>query len=118
MSDFRKLRVWKAAQKLVVDAYRVSRGMRGPQSRDLADQLNRSTMSVPRNIIEGNEHKTPRERARFFGYALASVSEAEGHIQTALDLEMISERDFDFLVAQVVSVRKMLYGLLKGGEGS
>jgi four helix bundle protein len=118
MSDFRKLRAWQAAQKLVVDAYKVSRGMRGPQSRDLADQLNRSTMSVPRNIIEGNEHESPRERKRFFSYALASVSEAEGHMQTALDLEMIGVGDFDRLVAQVVDVRKMLYGLLKrsGGE--
>jgi four helix bundle protein len=117
MSDFRRLRVWQAAQKLVIDAYKVSRGMRGPQSRDLSDQLNRSTMSVPRNIIEGNEHKSPRERARFFGYALASISEAEGHMQTGLDLEMINSPDFDRLVAQVADVRKMLYGLLRGLGG-
>jgi hypothetical protein len=39
-------------------------------------------------------------------------------MQTALDLEMIGVGDFDRLVAQVVDVRKMLYGLLKrsGGE--
>lgn len=72
-------------------------------------------MSVPRNIIEGNEHTSPRERARFFRYALGSISEAEGHIQTGLDLEMISKCDYDFLVSQVVDVRKMLYGLLKDG---
>jgi hypothetical protein len=64
MSDFRKLRVWHAAQALVVDAYGVTKGMRGPQSASTADQLNRSTMSVPRNIIEGNAHESPRERAR------------------------------------------------------
>jgi len=113
MSDFRKLRVWQAAQALVVDAYRVTRSMRGPQSASTADQLNRAAMSVPRNIIEGNAHESPRERARYFRYAIASISETEGHIQTGFDLQMITRHDFDRLVEQVVEIRKMLYGLLK-----
>lgn len=91
--------------------------MRGPQSASNADQLNRAAMSVPRNIIEGNAHESPRERARYFRYAIASISETEGHIQLGLDLRMISQRDFDALVAQVVDVRKMLYGLLKSVNG-
>jgi four helix bundle protein len=117
MSDFRKLRVWQAAQALVIDAYRVTRGMRGPQSASTADQLNRAAMSVPRNIIEGNAHESPRERARYFRYAVASISETEGHIQLARDLQMIGEKDFDALLNQVSDVRKMLYGLLKSVTG-
>ena len=93
-------------------------GLRGPQSANVSDQLNRAAMSVSRNIIEGNAHESPRERARYFRYALASVSETEGHIQLGRDLEMITETDFERLVAQVVDVRKMLHGLLKslGGD--
>jgi four helix bundle protein len=117
MSDFRKLRVWQAAQALVIDAYRVTRSMRGPQSASNADQLNRAAMSVPRNIIEGNAHESPRERARYFRYAIASISETEGHIQLGRDLQMIGENDFDALLQQVVDVRKMLYGLLKSVNG-
>jgi four helix bundle protein len=118
MSDFRKLRVWQAARALVIDAYRVTLRLRGPQSANVSDQLNRAAMSVSRNIIEGNAHESPRERARYFRYALASVSETEGHVQLCRDLEMITESDFERLVAQVVDVRKMLHGLLKslGGD--
>jgi len=90
--------------------------MRGPQSASTADQLNRATMSVPRNIIEGNAHVSPRERARYFRYAIASISESEGHIQTGYDLQMIARDDYDRLVAQVVEIRKMLYGLLNSGD--
>ena len=104
------------AQALVVDAYGVTRTMRGPQSASTADQLNRATMSVPRNIIEGNAHVSPRERARYFRYAIASISESEGHIQTGYDLQMIARDDYDRLVAQVVEIRKMLYGLLNSGD--
>ena len=90
--------------------------MRGPQSTSNADQLNRAVMSVPRNIIEGNEHTSPRERVRFFRYALASVSEAEGTLQMICDLKMITEKDFGGLVAQIVEIRKMLHGLIKKNE--
>lgn len=70
-------------------------------------------MSVPTNIIEGNAHSSPHEFARFLQYALASVSELEGHVQLARDLELITEQDFTPFRGRIVDVRKMLHGLLK-----
>jgi four helix bundle protein len=70
-------------------------------------------MSVPANIVEGSAHTSPREFARFLQYALASVSELEGHAQLAHDLNFISEQDLAALVRGIVDVRKMLHGLLK-----
>jgi four helix bundle protein len=70
-------------------------------------------MSVPTNIVEGSAHESPREFARYLRYALASVSELEGHVQLARDLGMMTEPDFSALLARVVDVRKMLHGLLK-----
>lgn len=87
--------------------------MRGPRSAKLTDQLMRAAMSVPTNIVEGNAHESPRERARFFRYALASVSEVEGHVQLSRDFRMMTAQDYDALLGQVVDVRKMLHGLLK-----
>lgn len=87
--------------------------MKGARSATLSDQLVRAAMSVPTNIVEGNAHASSRERARYFGYALASVWEVEGHIQLSSDLRMISKNDYDTLLEKVVDVRKMLYGLLR-----
>ena len=70
-------------------------------------------MSVPTNIVEGRARASPHEFARFVQYSLASVSELEGHIQLARDLELITEQDFRPFLARIVDVRKMLYGLLK-----
>ncbi len=70
-------------------------------------------MSVPTNIVEGSAHSSPHEFARFLQYALASVSELEGHIQLARDLELMTEQDFTPFLARIVDVRKMLHGLLK-----
>jgi len=70
-------------------------------------------MSVSTNIVEGNAHSSPHEFARFLQYALASVSELEGHIQLARDLELVTEEDFTHFLARIVDVRKMLHGLRK-----
>jgi len=87
--------------------------MRGARSASLCDQLIRATMSVPINIVEGNAHRSPRERARFFGYALASLWEVEGHLQLSSDLEMMTKTDHEALLEETTNVRRMLYGLLK-----
>lgn len=68
---------------------------------------------MPTNIVEGSALASPREFARFLRYALASVSELEGHVQLARDLELMTEQDFTSFLTRVVDVRKMLHGLLK-----
>ena len=113
MADFRKLRVWQAARELAIEAHRVTARMRGVKSAALRDQLTRAAMSVPTNIVEGSAHESPREFARFLQYALASVSELEGHVQLARDLELMTEQDFTPFLTRIVDVRKMLHGLLK-----
>jgi four helix bundle protein len=101
------------AQELAIDAHRATARMPGVRSAALRDQLTRAAMSVPTNIVEGSAHASPREFTRFLQYALASVSELEGHVQLARDLEMMTEHDFTALLARIVDVRKMLHGLLK-----
>ena len=113
MSDFRKLRVWQVAREIAIDAHRVSDRMRGARSAALRDQRTRAAMSVPTNIVEGSAHASPREFARFLQYALASVSELEGHVQLARDLELMTEQDFVALLGRIVDARMMLHGLQK-----
>jgi four helix bundle protein len=113
VADFRKLRVWQAAQALAIEAHRVAARMRGSGSRALCDQLIRAAMSVPANIVEGSAHTSPREFARFLQYALASASETEGHLRLARDLQFVDEKNFTTLLVRIINARRMLHGLLK-----
>jgi four helix bundle protein len=117
VADFRKLRVWEAAQQIAIDAERITARMRGTRSATVRDQLLRAAMSVPTNIVEGSAHASPREFARYLGYAIASVTELEGHVQLARDLKLMTEQDFTSLLAGIINVRKMLHGLLKKLRG-
>jgi four helix bundle protein len=87
--------------------------MHGATSAALRDQLLRAAISVPTNIVEGCAHASPPEFARYAQYSLASVSELEGHVQLARDLELMSEHDFTALLTNIVDARMMLHGLLK-----
>jgi len=112
VSDFKKLKVWRKAHALALNAHRVGSGIRGTDYAPLRSQLLRVAMSIPTNIVEGVGQKTGREFARFLRIALNSTSELEYHLIVARDINLISESDFESLSAQAIEVRKMLYGLL------
>jgi len=112
VSDFKKLRVWRKAHALTLNAHRVAASIRGGQYAALRSQMIRTAMSVSANIVEGREQKTEREFARFLGYALASTSELEHHLMVARDLRAITNTDFSSTLGQLIDVRKMLHGLI------
>lgn len=55
MSDFKKLRVWRKAHALTLNAHRVAASIRGRQYAALRSQMIRAAMSVTANIVEGRE---------------------------------------------------------------
>jgi four helix bundle protein len=112
MSDFKRLRVWRAAHSLVLNTNRIAGGIRGTRYAALRSQMDRAAMSVSANIVEGRQQRTEREFARFLGYSLASVSELENHLIVARDISAISQSDYHSLLVQVTDVRKMLHGLI------
>ena len=113
MSDFKRLQVWHKAHALSLSVDRVSTRMRGSRYASLRNQIFRAAMSIPANIAEGRRQKSEKEFGRFLGYALNSSSELEYHLIVARDTKVLSEQDFVSLVSQTITVRKMLYGLLK-----
>ena len=113
MADFKKLHVWQKAHALALSVDRVSRRIRGSQYASLRSQLFRAASSIPANIAEGRRQKSEKEFGRFLGYALNSSSELEYHLILARDTKLIPEAEFVSLLSQTITVRKMLYGLLK-----
>ena len=112
MADYRKLRVWKKAYALAINAERVAKHIRDPDHRPLRSQLNRAAMSVATNIVEGRAKKSDRDFARFLGYALGSATELEHHVMIGRDVGVVSSSDSASLLDQTVEVRKMLQGLI------
>ncbi|HKN57281.1 MAG TPA: four helix bundle protein, partial [Gemmatimonadaceae bacterium] len=69
--------------------------------------------SIPANIAEGRRQESEKEFARFLRYALHSASELEYHIILARDTKVVPADECISLLEQTITVRKMLYALLK-----
>jgi len=112
VADFKKLRVWRKAHALALNAERIATEIRGGDYKPLRIQMNRAAMSIPTNIVEGRGKKTDRDFARFLGYALGSATELEYHIIVARDVQAITQPKASSLLSQVIEVKKMLHGLI------
>ena len=113
MQDFKKLQVWQKAHALTLGIDRASKRIRGSQYASLRSQIFRAVASIPANIAEGRRQKSQKDFGRFLSIALSSSSELEYHLILARDTDNLPENEFILLVGQTITVRKMLYALLK-----
>jgi len=80
---------------------------------ELGDQLRRAALSVSLNIAEGSAKYSDKDFHRYLEIALGSIHESLACLDIARDLKVISEKDFERLSVQALSISKELGGLSK-----
>jgi four helix bundle protein len=111
MHDFRRLHVWQHARELFVTIDRLAITFPRSDRGIVAQQLRRAALSISTTIAEGCGKDSPRETIRFLQIAAGSAAETESHVLVATDLGYIHPKTSETLVAQIVSIRRMLYRL-------
>ena len=76
-SHFRELELWQLAMALAKQAYELASGFPREERYGLSSQLQRSAVSIPSNIAEGNARNSTRDYARFVSIALGSTAELQ-----------------------------------------
>ena len=82
-------------------------------TRALADQMWRSTISVPANIAEGYGRDSTGSYIQFLKTARGSLRELETHVLLAQRLGLIGPERADVFLQKAESVGKMLFALIK-----
>jgi four helix bundle protein len=108
MQDYRNLKVWQVAHRLVLEIYRCTRKFPKEELYGLTSQVRRAAASVPANIAEGAGRQGTRDFARFLDIASGSINELEYHLLLARDLDLLSHAEHDDLSGRAAEVRKML----------
>ena len=114
MGDYKKLRVWEAADKLVLAVYRETGDFPTSEQFGLRSQIRRAAVSVPSNIAEGCGRNTAPQLRQFVRIALGSANELEYQLGLAARLGFLREDPAAALAAEINDVKRMLAGLLHG----
>lgn len=108
MRDFKTLKVWERAHRLVLAVYQTTATFPKDELYGLTSQVRRSAASVPANIAEGCGRDGEAELARFCQIAMGSASELEYHLLLAKDLKFLTDSDHRLLATDVIEVKRML----------
>ena len=110
-THFRELEVWQAAMSLAKSVYELTAGFPREERYGLASQLQRSAVSIPSNIAEGNARSGTRDYARFVSMAQGSCAELQTQLLLAGNLSLGSEASVDACLSMCDRVGQMLLRL-------
>jgi four helix bundle protein len=88
VSHFRELDVWQLSMQLAKSVYEVTADFPREERYGLAVQLQRSAVSVPSNIAEGNARSSTKDYARFITIAAGSNAELTTQLLLAESLNL------------------------------
>jgi four helix bundle protein len=77
---YRELIVWQKAMDLAEEVYSLTKQLPKTELYSLADQMKRAAVSVPSNIAEGQQRRSPKEFLIFLSVARGSLAELETQI--------------------------------------
>ncbi|MDA8571749.1 four helix bundle protein [Flavobacteriaceae bacterium] len=113
MVDYKNYKVWQKSHKLVLDIYQITSTFPKSEQFNLVSQINRASLSVPTNIVEGCGRETQKELIRFLYISSGSAHELEYLILVSSELNFISTKDSKTLLKKIDEIKKMLFSLIK-----
>lgn len=111
MFSFEGLEVYQKCRNLVTDVYKVQRDFPVEERFALGDQVRRAATSITANLAEGSGRQSLREKIHFVEISYGSLMEVFCELQTACDLNYMTENKLNELRYQFTDIAKMLSGL-------
>ena len=118
MHNFKQLQVWQLSMDMVKEVYLALAEFPQEERYGLAQQLRRSSVSVPSNIAEGAGRGSQKEFAHFLNISLGSAYEVETQLMLAHQLNLLSKHRLEEIEVKMQQVQKMLFSLINKFKNS
>ncbi len=102
------LDVWQISHALTLEIYRFTKSFPKEELYGVVSQMRRSASSVPANITEGYRRFGPKDKAKFYNIAEASLAELQYFLILSRDLGYLEDYEMRTLEYECVRVGKML----------
>lgn len=111
MHQFKELKVWQKGRILVKKIYKATHKLQKDELFGITSQMRRSAVSIPANIAEGCGRDGDKELSRFLDIANGSAFELQTLVILSLDLEILTQEEFEDFDAKLNEIQKMIFGL-------
>ncbi|GHT20529.1 four helix bundle protein [Bacteroidia bacterium] len=112
MHNFKQLQIWQKARIFVKDIYVITKNFPKEELFCLTQQIRRAAVSIPSNIAEGAGRNSNADYAHFVDIANGSAFEVETQLYLALDLEYITQEEFEKINTDLIEIERMMYNFL------
>jgi four helix bundle protein len=113
MGNFQKLRVWQLAKELAVRIYKLTQSSSFSKDFGLRDQIQRSAISIPSNIAEGDTLDTDKQSVRHFYIARGSTAELRTQLIISAEIGYITYQELESFDKDCDKISAMLTALIK-----
>ena len=111
VKSYRELIVWRKADELAIEIYKLSSKFPREYLYDLTNQLRRAALSVPTNLAEGCASDHSGELLQFINISNRSLSETKYLLEFAHKMGLIKSAEMSDLDASCSEISKMLRSL-------
>jgi len=112
IKSFEDLPVWQDARKFTNKIYSLTNKFPKEELYGLTSQIRRATVSIMSNIAEGFDRRSDKELSNFLSIARASSSEVQNDLYIALDLNYISQFEFNQFYQEAKKIAQQINGLM------
>jgi four helix bundle protein len=108
LKSFRDLEIWQFGVKLSISIAELAHTLPLSQQYGLAEQMRRSSASVPTNIAEGYGRGSVKELAHYLRIARGSLNELETQLEICLKLGYGETEHIHLLMNSCIRLRVMI----------
>ena len=108
---FEDLIAWQKARELTKQIYFITSNGAFAKDFGLKDQIRRASVSIMSNLAEGFDRGGRAEFHQFVVIAKGSCAEVRSQMYVALDVEYITQKQFDHFYNMTIEISRILGGL-------
>ena len=106
--NFRNLKIWQNGIIFVSENYKLTKTFPKSEIYNLTSQMNRCSISIPSNIVEGSAKSTDRHFKNYLETSLGSAFEWETQLEIAKIEDYVSEIEYEKLKDNIQQLQRMI----------
>jgi four helix bundle protein len=113
LERFEDLKCWQAARILVTLVYTQCKKGELKNDWDTKSQIRRAALSIMNNIAEGFGRINDKDSLKFYDYAQSSGLEVRSMLYVLIDLEYITQKEFEILMNETNKTINLTLGFIR-----